>query len=65
MIDELEENEILDRTAKLKNKLNLLIAEYEKDKEQNFHEIVKLSLEPAFRRWKEEIEKVLRPYIVS
>ena len=39
--------------------------EYEKKNGQRFYEIIQLSLEPAFKEWKEEIGQRLRPYVVS
>lgn len=65
MLDELEENQILEKTEELKSLFNLLVEEYEKTNGQKFYEIVQISLEPAFKKWKEEIELVLRPYVAS
>lgn len=64
-IKELEKNEIIEKTEKLKEKFNILVKEYEKNKGQKFTEIVQLSLKPAFKEWKEEIELRIRPYIAS
>lgn len=63
--NETEENELKEKTEELKNKLSILVKEYEKDSGKNLVEIVRLSLKPVFENWKEEIEIILRPYIVS
>ncbi len=65
MIDELEENGILEKTDELRKRLDIMVKEYEKQDGQRFYEIIQLSLEPAFKNWKEEIEQTLRPYVVS
>lgn len=65
MLDQLEENEILQKTDELRRKLDIMAKEYEKDNGQKFYEIIQLSLEPAFKKWKEEIELSIRPYVAS
>ena len=65
MIDELEENQILEKTEELRKRLDIIVKEYEKKNGQRFYEIIQLSLEPAFKEWKEEIGQRLRPYVVS
>ena len=42
-----------------------MVKEYEKKNGQKFYEIIQLSLESAFKNWKEETEQRLRPYVVS
>ena len=65
MLDELGDNKILGKTEELRKRLDIMIKEYEKKNGQKFYEIIQLSLEPAFKEWKEEIEQRLRPYVVS
>lgn len=65
MVDQLEENEILEKTEELKGSFNRLVKEYEKDNGQEFTQINQLSLKPVFENWKTEIELRLRPYVVS
>ena len=65
MLGELQENEISQKTDELRKRLDIMVKECEKKNGQKFYEIIQLSLEPAFKRWKEEIEQVLRPYVVS
>ncbi|WP_257786404.1 hypothetical protein [Clostridium formicaceticum] len=42
-----------------------MVKEYESTNGQKAYEIMQLTLEPAFKNWKEELEKTLRPYILS
>ena len=42
-----------------------MVKEYEKENGHKFYEIIQLSLEPAFKSWKEEIELRIRPYVAS
>lgn len=65
MIEELEKNEIIEKTNELKENFNLLVKEYEKNNGQKFTEIVKASLKPVFQEWKEEIKLRIRPYVAS
>lgn len=65
ILEELEENEIMEKTEVLKEKFNILVKEYEKVNGQKFYEIMQLSVEPAFNKWKKEIEIELRPYVAS
>ncbi len=65
MLDELEENQILEKTEILREKLDIMVREYEKEDGQMFYEIIQFSLEPAFKGWKEEIELRIRPYVAS
>lgn len=64
-MDKIEENEIEKYTDILRGKLDRLVKEYEKNNGKKSYEIVKSSVEPAFKNWKREIEIRLRPFIVS
>ncbi len=65
ILSELEENKILEKAEKLKDRFNILVKEYENKDGRNYYEIIQLSLEPAFNNWKKEIEIAIRPYIAS
>lgn len=65
MLSELEENKIQEKAEKLKDGFNIIVKEYEKKNGQKYSEIIQLSIEPAFKEWKEEIELRIRPYVES
>ena len=65
MQEQLDENKIVEKTNELRERLDILVKEYEKENGHRFYEIMQLSLEPAFKKWKEEIEVILRPYVAS
>ncbi|WP_053955791.1 hypothetical protein [Inediibacterium massiliense] len=62
---EKQDNKIKEATYKLRNALDTMVKEYETTKGQKSVEIMQLNIEPAFKNWKKELEKTLRPYIVS
>lgn len=65
MILGLEENKIETFGIALKENINKTLAMYEDGKEAGLATQIVEEVLPAFQDWKEEIERVLRPYIVS
>lgn len=61
---ELEENNIDELISDLKKGINNLLLSYESGKEENLKNVLEKTL-PIFEDWKEEIDRVLLPYIVS
>ncbi len=57
--------DMAENTDKLRKAFNFIVEEYENDRGQKALEIMQLTLEPAFKSWKAELERVLRPYIIS
>lgn len=65
ILDILEDNEIVEKTDELRKRIEVMVEEYGKKNGQKFYETIQLYLGPAFKSWKEEIELLLRPYVVS
>jgi len=65
MFPKLQENNIESMTAILKENISKVVACYERGEGTNLHKQVEEIILPAFKNWKEELEKVLKPYIVS
>lgn len=64
-LEELSESQVPQKSNKLTKAFDTMVKEYESNRGQKAYEITQLTLEPAFKHWKEELEKVLKPYIVS
>ncbi|MCC5910852.1 MAG: hypothetical protein JJT76_10490 [Clostridiaceae bacterium] len=62
---QLKENNIPEKTNKLRDALDSIVNEYEVNKGKNAIKIMQVNLAPTFESWKDELERVLRPYIVS
>lgn len=65
MLEELASNEIVEKADKLKRAFDIMVNQYENNSGQKALEIIQLTLEPSFKSWKVELERVLKPYIVS
>lgn len=65
MDGELAENNISILLLDVKKRINGVVTSYEQGKEINLENQITQELFPAFLNWKEEIEKALKPYIVS
>jgi len=65
MENELPQNEIGVLTASLKLCLNKAVGSFDQNNGVNIDSIVEKEVIPEFTSWREEIEKVLRPYIIS
>jgi len=65
MKPELPENNIENLTAKLKENISKIVACYERGEEINLEKQVEEIILTVFKNWKEELEKVLKPYIIS
>lgn len=62
---ELPENLIELLTDYLTDMFEFLIFTYEKDEMNKALEILNFKLLPGYKRWQEELEKTLKPYIAS
>ena len=65
ILPELPENNIPEKTDKLRSALAVMVSEYEKSKGLRGREIFQFNLEPAFENWRTELEEVLKPYTLS
>lgn len=65
MEEELPENEIKPMAIILKESMGKVVASYEREKEINLEKQIEEKLLPAFKNWREGLEKILRPYVVS
>jgi hypothetical protein len=55
----IEKVNIQEKAGKLRHALDVITEEYESNKGKRALEIMQLNLEPAFKGWKEEIEKII------
>ena len=65
MKNELPKNDIESLFIALKEGINNAISSYEHSKETNIENQISEEVLPAFLTWKQEMEKVLKPYAVS
>ena len=65
MMPELEENKIEILSVTLKESISKILETYKDGKEIDLATQVEERVLIAFQYWKEEIERVLRPYVVS
>ena len=65
MMEELPENQIPQKDDELRIAFDTMVKEYETAKGQKAYKIMQFTLEPAFENWKEELENILKPYVVS
>ena len=65
ILEGLRENEIVEKADKLRRAFDLMGKEFQNNNGQKVYEIIQLTLEPAFKSWKNEIKKTLSPYIRS
>lgn len=62
---ELGENSVKEKSEKLKRAFDILVSEYESNSGRKAYEIVQITLEPAFKNWKAEMENSLKTVMVS
>jgi len=65
MMNKLRQNQILEKTDKLRIAFDSMVKEYENSKGQRAYEIMQFTLNPAFSNWRQELENTLKPYILS
>ncbi len=65
MMDKLEANDIKETEGRLKEVLNGLINTYEDNREVELEKQVEEDALATFKAWKEEIERVLQPYLIA
>lgn len=65
MKDGLVENNIDILAVSVRESMNKTVSIYEQSKEVDLENQMAKEIFPAFRSWKEEIERVLMPYVVS
>ena len=65
MMDELPENQISEKSDKLRTAFDMIAKEYETSKGQKVYEIMQFTLEPSFKNWKQELENTLKTYVLS
>lgn len=65
MLEKLPDNNIIEKSDKLRRAFDIMVKEYESNKGQKTYEIMQLTLQPAFKKWKEEMEIILRLHIAS
>ncbi|WZL73749.1 hypothetical protein QBE52_03165 [Clostridiaceae bacterium 35-E11] len=65
MMEHLSENTIKELSLEVRKQLQTALKYYEEEKMESFVEANKNNLIPMFIRWKEEIHRVLRPYVLS
>lgn len=65
MRDGLPENSLNALAAAIKENMDKAINSYEQGKEVNLVEQIENEVLPSFMSWKEEVERVLNPYMLS
>ena len=63
MATDLKENNIDSLGANLKAHMSQVVASYETDAKENLEKLIQDKVLVAFTDWKDEIERVLRPYV--
>ncbi|HHW04247.1 MAG TPA: hypothetical protein GXX35_15845 [Thermoanaerobacterales bacterium] len=61
----LPQNNISTLSSLLKKSLDKALERFDQNNELNINSLLENETYPAFKSWREEIEKVLRPYILS
>ncbi|QGU00402.1 hypothetical protein SYNTR_1808 [Candidatus Syntrophocurvum alkaliphilum] len=65
MLEKLPENNLENKSQKMRDSVDQMVATYENKEPAKGLELMKSSLLPAFQEWKKEIEKTIKPYILS
>jgi len=65
MKDGLPENSLDDLVAVVKENMDKAINSYEQSKETELEEQIEKEILPSFMKWKEEVKRVLNPFILS
>ena len=65
MKQELEEDNIVELGTVLEKNISKTISSYEDGRETNLEKQLEEGILPAFKNWKHELDKVLKPYIIS
>ncbi|UNC91723.1 hypothetical protein [Candidatus Contubernalis alkaliaceticus] len=65
ILSEIPENNIQEKTDKLRSALSAMVGEYEGNSGLKGREILQFILEPAFKNWRFELKEVLMPYTLS
>src|SRR5690606_25210259 len=58
-------NQLEERTESLRKAFEHVVSAYKKGDRGKAQEIIQFTLQPAFKKWKSELEKAFAPYIVS
>ena len=65
MLKDLPENEIIKLSLEIRTKLQMMLKDYEQNNMDSFIEVNNNIFIPTFIQWKEEINRVLMPYLLS
>lgn len=65
ILEEISATGITQKSDNLRRAFDIIVKEYEENKGKKAYEILQLNLEPDFKKWKDELESVLRPYIIT
>jgi len=65
MLEKLPKNNIIEKSDKLRRAFDTMVREYENNKGQKTLEIMQFTLEPTFKNWIEDLESILKPYVLS
>lgn len=65
MLQYLPQNKIVALETKLKDDISKVVSSYENGKEVGLNKFIEERLLVDFNSWKEELERILRPYVVS
>lgn len=63
MTDDLGDNNIATLGATLKTDMSQVVTSYEANREENVEKQIQGKVIVSFKSWKDEIERVLRPYV--
>lgn len=65
MEDKLPQNDISTLFSSFKEGLNKAVERFKQNNEVNIESLLEKEIISAFKSWREEVEKVLRPYVAS
>lgn len=65
IIDRVGENDTDALYRDLKENINKAVNEFEKGQDVKLEDLIEQEVTPAFLKWKKEIERILKPYILS
>ncbi|AOT70019.1 hypothetical protein [Geosporobacter ferrireducens] len=65
MEDKLPNNNVGERTIEVKENIHKAMNSYKQEKQSQLEEQIKQEIYPAFIGWKEEVERILRPYLLA
>jgi len=65
MLEKLPENNIIEKSDKLRRAFDIMVNEYEDNNGQKTLEIIQFTLQPSFKNWKQELENILKTYVLS